>query len=119
MTVTEVAAYLGVSKWSVYKLVDRRKMQMSAHEPGRPEAAKAIWNWRDKSAKESAGMAPGRGRIVGSVQALVAAGFGLAIYVFLPPARPRPDRAGRPMPDRAIPRHANPSRRSRAAAATW
>ncbi len=50
---------------------------------GRPEAAAVIWDWRGAAAPEPAPEeSPGRNRLLGTVQGLVAGTLGLLVYNF-------------------------------------
>ncbi|MEN8183458.1 MAG: hypothetical protein ABFS46_13085 [Myxococcota bacterium] len=48
--------------------------------PGRPEAAAAIWDWKERAQEAAAPPAAGRARLRGGVQALVAVAFGAGLW---------------------------------------
>ncbi len=58
-------------------------MWMTSPRAGRPEAAALIWDWRAETPAAPKAESAGRARLHGSLQALVAAAIGGAIFVWL------------------------------------
>jgi hypothetical protein len=57
-------------------------MAVATRRPGAPEAAAAIWRWRGEEAPAAPEAPASRIRLLGSLQALVGAAFGLTLWCF-------------------------------------